>query len=371
MITLKNKYGLAFLPWIITFLLSPPYNFKKNFQVTNSIEDAQFYETVIEQIEEIKPMKYPPESHESKMEVRILPPLLLRCFSFIKLDYIPIIIYLLNLIFLFCLFYQINKFQEIHASGLIWKNILSLQIATIYTGINYLMDFWPMFDGWAFLLIMLFINSNNITKRIILFSLALFVDERSIFPLIASIVFLNINRANWKQEIIKITLLSLSIYFISRIFLAEFVGLRSPFIVSKDVHIFNFISWTEIHFLIISTINCFKGLWIFYIYLLLYTLFWSKKPSLEVVLYLLLMMLTFSASVSVMDFTRSMSYGFPIILFSIVLIHREKLKIINWLEPIFWTNLIIPITFFHSAGAIYYHEDLFTKISIMIFQQIK
>lgn len=362
---------------IVCLMICPPSNFKDNFTVRHSLEDFSYYEVILEQMDRIGPLDYPFNMHESKMEVRILMPLILRFIYPFDPQYLPFFIYALNIIALFAFSVELNRFQKVHLPGVKPGFLLSLCFGTIYTGVSFVMDYWPMFDGMVFLLVMIAINQKDSRVATFLLFLSLFVDERALFPSFMALSFLHGERM---KPFVWNAFLLLLLYFGARVFLHLQYGLRSPFSKTEDLRLFGYVNQDRVHLFTIAFANCFKTLWILPI--LSIVLFMRRKDVglvryLQYTIILLCFLGSAFAAFSVNDFTRSLSYGFPFFLFSMKFCY-ERFSDLSPLKGagehvrngvfstfmgfLIMSNIINETHLYHSSESIFSTVDIFSRL---------
>ena len=369
---LSNKYWASLVPVFVCLLLSPPYNFKENFTVVYSSTDFHYYDIIIDQMKEIKHLPYAEETHESKMETRILMPLILKSLLPNNTKHLPILIYIINLIALYAFSLLICIFQKRKLPEIRPIFLTSLLFTTIYTGISFAMDFWPMFDGIAFLLIITALNQDNKYSPPLLILLSLFIDERSLFPGAMILIFQCKNQMH--VSIIQIFAIIFA-YLGIRVLLQQFYGLNDVFHKSHDLILFGYIDKYNFNYFLIAIINCFKNLWLLPIYAI-FILCRSKTLKLSINQILTIIgigtcfLFSFFAATAVYDFTRSFSYGFPFFLISIKYLYNESHVINNktvlplsyLMVILIFCNLITETHFFHSGASLFNTVDILSKI---------
>jgi hypothetical protein len=370
---LTNKYWGSFIPVLICLFLSPPFDYKGNFTVIQSSSDFHYYDVIVEQMKEIKHLPYSEETHESKMEVRILMPLILKLLLPNNTKHLPILIYIINLTALYAFSLQICIFQKRKLPEIRPIFLTSLLFTTIYTGICYAMDFWPMFDGIAFLLLITALNQDIKYTPPLLLLLSLFIDERSLFPGAMILIYQSKNQI--QVSIIQLFFIILT-YLGIRIFLNEFYGLNNVFHKSHDLVFFGYITKENFSLFLIAIINCFKNLWILPIYVifLLRRSTALKLNTNQILAFIGIsscFLCSFFAATAVTDFTRSFSYGFPLFLISLKYIHDESyikknntivISLSHLIIIIIICNLLTETHFFHSGSSIINTVDLLSKI---------
>jgi hypothetical protein len=377
MITIKNKfltnkYWGAFIPVLVCLFLSPPFDYKGNFTVIQSSSDFHYYDVIVEQMKEIKHLPYGEETHESKMEVRILMPLILKLLFPSNTKYLPILIYFINLIALYVFSLQICIFQKRKLPELRPIFLTSLLFTTIYTGITFAMDFWPMFDGIAFLLIITALNQDNKYIPPLLILLSLFIDERSLFPGVMILIYQN-NKLIYKS-IIQFCAIIVS-YLGIRILLHDLCGLNDVFHKSHDLILFGYIDKNNFNYFLTAIINCFKNLWLLPIYAIFIlcrskTLPLTTNQILGIIGIGCCFLFSFFAAAAVADFTRSFSYGFPFFVISLKHIYNESHYIKNkpvvplsyFMMIIIFCNIMTETHFFHSGVSLYNTVNLLSRI---------
>jgi hypothetical protein len=369
----SNKYWGSLIPVLVCLFLSPPTNFTENFTVVSTAKDFHYYDIIIDQMKEIKHLPFPEETHESKMEVRILVPLVLKFLYPLNTQHLPIFIYIINLIALYAFSIQLCIFQTRSLPIIQPIFLTSLLFGTVYTGISFTMDFWPMFDGIAFLLLLTSLNQDNKYLSPVIILLSLFIDERSIFPGAMILIYQNKNQLS--KSVIQIFAIVLT-YFGLRTLLHEFYGLNSVFVKSHDLVLWGYINKDNFGLFLIATINCFKHLWIFPLSALLIfhksttsTLGWDH--ILKIIGIGFCFVGSFLAATAVADFTRSFSYGFPLFLISLKYIYNEfyinkkdkiGISLSHLILVIIFCNLITETHFFHSGESLFNTVDILSKI---------
>jgi hypothetical protein len=345
---------------------------RNNF-LTNKYWGSFIPDVIVEQMKEIKHLPYSEETHESKMEVRILMPLMLKLLLPNNTKHLPILIYIINLIALYAFSLQICIFQQRKLPEIRPIFLTSLLFTTIYTGICFAMDFWPMFDGIAFLLLITAFNQDIKYTPPLLILLSLFIDERSLFPGAMILIYQSKNRI--QVPIIQLFAIT-SAYLGIRILLHEFYGLNNLFHKSHDLVLFGYITKNNFSLFLIAIINCFKNLWI----LPIWAIFMLRRSTnlklttnqiLSIIGISSCFVCSFLAAAAVNDFTRSFSYGFPIFLISLNYIYTEilekknskrQISLSNLIMVIIFCNLITETHYFHSGISLYNTIDLLTKI---------
>jgi hypothetical protein len=310
-------------------------------------------------------MGFPEASHENKMEVRILIPFILRYLYVFDESYLPIFIYIINLFSLYLFSLQLIRFQHEKLPGIGPSWLLPLLFTTIYTGISFVMDYWPMFDGIAFLLISIAMNMRSYAFKTCLLLCALFIDERSIFG--AAMILMVDLESNYMKAIASGFSL-LFAYLAIRMMLTYYYGLNSIFKPSADLSFFKYIHKDNFNFFITALINCFKGLWL----LPVLTYFKINRRlsifnSFSYVTITMIFLASLFGSLLVADFTRSFSYGFPFFLYSLYYLHRMKINADHLritLQVIIFSNILTVTYFFHSENEIYNTTDIITKVGI-------
>jgi hypothetical protein len=369
----SNKYWGSLIPVFVCLFLSPPSNFTENFTVVSSATDFHYYDIIIDQMKEIKHLPFPEETHESKMEVRILMPLVLKFFHPLNTKYLPIFIYILNLFALYAFSIQLCIFQTRSLPKIQPIFLTSLLFGTVYTGISFTMDFWPMFDGIAFLLLLISLNQDNKYLTPIFILLSLFIDERSLFP--GAMILIYQSRNLIQVSIIQSFAIILT-YIGIRVFLYKVYGLNNVFHKSHDLVFFGYITKNNFSLFLIAIINCFKSLWILPICVIIIfrrstALMLTTNQFLAIIGIGSSFICSFLASTAVYDFTRSFSYGFPIFLISLKYIHQEllsnrnsklQISLSQLILIVIFCNLITETHYFHSGDSLFNTVDLFSRI---------
>jgi hypothetical protein len=371
MITIRkiqdNRFAIALVPIILCLFLAPPHNFSDNFTIVSSTKDFHYYDFLLEQIREIRHMGFPESAHENKMEVRILIPLLLRYIYVFDQQYLPVFIYVINLICLYLFSLQLIRFQQQRLPNLRPLWLTPLLFTTIYTGITFVIDFWPNFDGIAFLLVAIAMNTRSFPVKTVLLLSALFVDERSIFG--AAMIFL-VDLEHDHRKSIAYGLALIFTYMLIRTLLTNFYGLNSIFKRSSDLIFFKYIHKDNFSFFTMAVVNCFKGLWLLPLFLCwnwIRELSFSARLSYAGLAVIFIGILL--GSLLVADFTRSFSYGYPFFLYTLYYLHKVNHNMIStkmMLQVIIFTNILTVTYFFHSENEIYSTTDIITKIGISL-----
>lgn len=371
MITIKkvsdNKFVLAILPMILCLFLAPPNNLKEHFSIVRDSTDFKYYDFLLEQIKETRHMGFPEASHENKMEVRILIPMILRYLYVFDVEKLPIFVYFLNLVCLYLFSVQLIRFQREKMTELKPYWLTPMLFASIYTGISFVIDYWPVFDGVAFMLIAFAMNTSSFPIKTLLLLCSLFVDERSIFA--AGMIFLIDMEKNFKKSIFHGILLITSYIFI-RVILTRQYGLNSVFHKTSDLSLFKYIHKENFNYFTIAIINCFKGLWLLPV--LLYTRFKNGISSSSRLIFAAMTILfigCFLGSLLVADFTRSFSYGYPFFLYALFYLYKSNINVSSIsliLHILVITNILTLTYYFHSENEIYNTTDLLTKLGISL-----
>ena len=167
-----------------------------------------------------------------------------------------------------------------------------------------------------------------------------FVDERSIFALLISIFFFarvrnNIYNHNNKKQYLSLLTVLLT-YVIIRLSLQSFYSINSGTSAIGGVAMnFNF------QFIPITTFSTFE---FSIIPILMASLLFWHLNKLDLILFILLIVSIVGISNLVFDVSRSLAYGFPLILTSLILISRNQTKNLTnkLLIIIIALNLLIP-----------------------------
>jgi hypothetical protein len=371
MITLKrvldNNFAVAILPVILCLFLAPPHNFTENFTIVRDTKDFKYYDFLLDQMNETRHMGFPEASHENKMEVRILIPLILRYLYIFDVEKLPIFIYFINLICLYLFSRQLIRFQQEKMPNLKPLWLTPLLFTSIYTGISFVMDYWPMFDGIAFMLVAYAMNSRSFSIKTLLLLCSLFIDERSIFG--AGMIFLIDMESNYWKPLLHGFILIIS-YVLIRMLLTHQFGLNSVFQKTSDLSFLKYINKENFNFFIIALINCFKGLWSLPVFLFLrHKSGFTSSGRLIYAAMIIIFLGSLLGSLLVADFTRSFSYGYPFFLYTVYYLYHCRISInsINLiLHVLIITNILTVTYYFHSENEIYNTTDLFTKIGISL-----
>lgn len=367
----KSIISAYFFIFLISLVLAPPANFAENLTVREDPDDWHYYEVVASQIERIGPLDYPPASHEKKRETRLLVPVLFKALPFAHGPHLPVFLWIFHWICHFLLFLQIVVFQREKLPGLHPPWLLAACMAFIWPCQMLLGDFGPTFDGVAILLLVAGLNRRSDVACVAALLLAMTVDERSLFPALAILCFRQIGREGWMRPFASGACL-FALYALYRMFLTHRYGITPLFHVSDDVRPFMFVTANNIYLFVIATLNLYKGL-----YLLLFPAAWIllRSPS-EAVgparnwLWLgciaVLTGMIGGVSLSVADFTRSLAYSFPVVLFGLAGLPKSVLA--N--STVFWMiagfNLITPTMGYNSGESVHFSVNLFSKIAARI-----
>ncbi|CAN1576875.1 hypothetical protein MCERE19_04028 [Spirosomataceae bacterium] len=274
------------------------------------------------------------KSHLDKVGFRFMAPLVA---NILKLNYYELV-YLLFFGFFFFYYFLIRFFEnnQFETTSIVLAPLL---FATTFIGKWGLYDAW-YFDGFAYLLILVSICGYNPLITFITGLSSCFVDERSIFALLISIFFFarvrnNIYNHNNKKQYLSLLTVLLT-YVIIRLSLQSFYSINSGTSAIGGVAMnFNF------QFIPITTFSTFE---FSIIPILMASLLFWHLNKLDLILFILLIVSIVGISNLVFDVSRSLAYGFPLILTSLILISRNQTKNLTnkLLIIIIALNLLIP-----------------------------
>jgi hypothetical protein len=253
-------------------------------------------------------------SHEAKMEVRLTLPTLFKMMPFISAAKRPYALLLIEVILFIISINILIKYFKAQGQNIMWVFFMF----TTFFGTIFLFDYWPMGDPFAiFFGILLITNRKDWINPIYTF-IGLFTDERFLFFILIKIILdcapLD-NRLDKKifYRIIFMLFTYLLPYFISRTVLTFSHGLR-PLLESKtsDVEILLWYNNDHLYATIFALLCWLKGFWVL---IISYFGFLCKKHAYVKILFIFLFLsIVVIGSYSVADFSRTLNFGFLIIL---------------------------------------------------------
>jgi hypothetical protein len=253
-------------------------------------------------------------SHEAKMEVRLTLPTLFKLMPFISAAKRPYALFLIEVILLIISINILIKYFKAQGQNVMWVFFMF----TTFFGTIFLFDYWPMGDPFAiFFGILLITNRKDWINPIYTF-LGLFTDERFIFIILIKFILecapLD-NRLDKKifYRFIFMLFTYLLPYFICRTVLTSSHGLR-PLLQSKtsDVEILLWYNNDHLYATTFALLCWLKGFWVL---IISYFGFLYKRHSYVKVLSIFTFLsIVVIGSYSVGDFSRTLNFGFLIVL---------------------------------------------------------
>jgi hypothetical protein len=274
-----------------------------------------------------------PMDHFAKVGLRLIVPLIgyFTPFSGIQGKFAMLLI--VKIIMGYFFYKKLFEFLDSKINNRVTALIVTLGISISYIGSTFVSDY-QNFDDFGYFFILLFLTSNS--KSTIYFSaiLAAFSDERTILPLIiiALYKFPKINFFNCYNYSILLA--------IGSRFFVGFIFQLFPSIQNGGVILFDYVFHGNINYLFIGLYSAFKSFWLI---ILLY-IYINQNFNLRNIGIVISMLGILIISVSVWDLTRSLCYGFPLLIISIIEIHKKfnSQTIMKLLGVMLMVNMISP-----------------------------
>lgn len=301
-----------------------------------------------------------PMDHFAKVGLRLIVPLIghFAPFSGIQGKFATLLI--VKIIMGYFFYKKLFEFLDSKINNRITALAVTLGISISHIGSTFVSDY-QNFDDFGYYFILLFLTGKS--KSTIYFSaiLAAFSDERTILPLIiiALYKFPKINLFNCYNYSI---FLALALRFFVGYFFQLF-----PSINNGGVILFDYVLHGNINYLLIGIYSAFKSFW------LIILLYIYKNPNLNLKTtgIFISMIGILIISVSVWDLTRSLCYGFPLLIISIIEIHKkyDSQTIIKLLGVLLMVNMISPD--YSVCDNIFCSQNFLTKIFVHFFNPTK
>ncbi|MBB5282897.1 hypothetical protein HNQ92_001018 [Rhabdobacter roseus] len=290
---------------------------------------------------------YPPAVHEAKISFRLLMPLLARFSPFKDLNIRMAYLFFIQHIAGFFFFLFLIKLAWRYTQDKATSALLAIAISVTYLGHCFFYELFGFFDGVAFTLLLISVYYPRAWWAVLCFFLSFWIDERAV--LASGLIFLlltepeNIFRKeHFKSIFLKAFpfLVAYVVYITIRKGLELKFGLTVPIGTEHDAGLGLIIQ--QIRTIPLATFLSYEGLWILII-VGIYAA-WRKHKRLEVSLYMVAFFIIMLVSWSVWDVTRSLVYGFPVILFCLrqVALSTTKTTLFTLILLVFILNFIIP-----------------------------
>jgi hypothetical protein len=259
-----------------------------------------------------------PASHEAKMTFRLAIPMLIRLF-FLKSRFA---VYGFQIIIAWFFFYLTRSLFFKILQDRVLSFILTLAIAFIFTGQQFVTDIYGAFDCFAMFFILLAMYYNNPLAIFIGVSLVLWTDERGGLMSLFIIPWVLINQSpDPKKNIIQrlgdlLDSKILSYFFAVAFYIIIRLYLQHKFALSAHIdnmHLKDALA--RINMSYFGLWEAFEGLWLV-VLLFAFCLFNTRNYFLFFILACITGLICFSAFI-VADITRSMTYLFPLLIISI------------------------------------------------------
>lgn len=305
--------------------------------------------------------KLDPTSHEAKMTFRLTIPLLIKLFSIRS----RFVVYGLQIVVAWFFFYLTRSLLMKILHDRVLSFILTLAIAFIYTGEQFVTDIYGAFDCFTIFFILLAMYYNNALAIFICVSLAVWTDERGglmslfIIPWILIIQPPDTKKKYGFRELrslFDLKILSCSValvlYMVARFWLQQKFSLSSHMNVIKPT---DFLRRKEIA--LFGLWEAFEGLWP--VVLLSALCFFKSRDYFLLTILAGLTAMVCYAAFSVADITRSMTYLFPLLIISVYYLakfHPELKPVLT--RTILYGFLICILTpTYHSEGLNLIHKN--------------
>lgn len=244
-----------------------------------------------------------PESHEARLTFRLTAPLIgkvLPTNDFLhRMQGLFVIYNLCGVLF----FYLLICFAEAHFGSRLASFLLPWCFAVIYAGKIFFCDTAIFFDGLAYLFLLIAISSRKPGWVFAGLFLAFYTDERAIigsgFVLLYYVLQQRLGKDH-RAAIYAVFAAGVS-YVISRLWLQHSTGMSTPV---SDLRFAHVAQYTYFSFILLGVFVAFKSYWLLFgAGLFLFKGFWPRAIFIGTLLAVIV------AGVSVLDFSRSISYG--------------------------------------------------------------
>jgi hypothetical protein len=296
-----------------------------------------------------------PESHEARLTFRLTPPLIGKMLPTDNMLHRMTGLFVIQNICGLLFFYLLILFAEANFNNRLFSFLLPWCFAVLYVGKTFFGDMIFFFDGLAYLFLLISICSRNPLLVFGSLFLAFYTDERALIGSGFVMLFhvLQTQRGKPGKPAIISIVAAIFIYFATRLFMQTQLGMMTP---SGDINLTNTTTHTYFGFVILGVFTTFKSFWLIFILGLFYIKgFWPRS------IYTITLLTVIVGGISVMDFSRSIAYGFVGLLAVLFCLYKEQVRAKN-------LNILMLILFFTSfinpAYDVHRHE-VFLNRSIL------
>ncbi|MCF2489226.1 hypothetical protein [Dyadobacter sp. CY347] len=272
------------------------------------------------------------ETHGAKIDFRLTVPLLAKAIGVTGTNAKSVVfIYLIQSALLIPFLFVLIKLLLKHLSRSSVLPIV-LGISTIYLAKAFIWDYDFWFDGFAYFFLLLGMYFHN---RIAIFStltLACWTDERAVIALSSIFLFRLLSESDfnirsvkgfwsvsyWAEHRSNIVLVVAIFYLALRILLSNRFGLHTPTGKGSGVDL-SLIPYQLKHRLA-GIFLSFEGLWILFVVSVFYLI--KKGETFLAFTMMSIMLIHIIIAYSVFDISRSLTYGFPLLILSAVIIQK-------------------------------------------------
>lgn len=313
------KCRAVILSWIVaTFFSSPSaYEFLRTDWMENQKAAVQKFEHPLRDMSD-----YPPESTQSKRTFRITVPLIAHL---LRLDIIWV--YVLQWICGFLLLAVTVRMVDDWFHDRLTAFLATLYLAAIYPGSAAFLEYWSLFDAFAYLFLAfaLYFSSPPLIGTLVL--AAAYTDERALIASPAIILFHAI-RLTPRESLVRPTalfnrqtaavLIAWALYFIIRSYLAFAHQLTTA---TGGVGLAELLNFRQLHVSHIGLWGAFEAGWIFFPLAL--TALWISRERWLAVIWTCSLGMSIFAALLVQDITRSASYLIGSLLLAWLILSRR------------------------------------------------
>ncbi|MCF0052634.1 hypothetical protein LXM25_21360 [Dyadobacter sp. LJ53] len=277
------------------------------------------------------------ETHGAKIDFRLTVPLLAKAIGVSGANAKTVVfIYIIQSALLIPFLFVLIKLLLQHLSRSSVLPIV-LGISTIYLAKAFIWDYDFWFDGFAYFFLLLGLYFQNRMAIFLTLTLACWTDERSVIALSSIFLFHLLSENNFNIRSVKgfwstsrwagrrsnIVLLVAIFYLASRFFLSDRFGLHTPTGEGSGVEL-SLIPYQLKHRLA-GVFLSFEGLWILFLIAIAQLL--RRGETLLALAIASIMLIHIVIAYSVFDITRSMTYGFPLMILAAIIIQKHEFTV--------------------------------------------
>ncbi|GAB3251126.1 hypothetical protein GCM10027347_09360 [Larkinella harenae] len=306
-----------------------------------ALKESPSYQLILENYESLsrqaenpfQPQQVEVSSHSSKIAFRFIPTLLVHYVPATNLLTKMFSLYIINNVFGFLFFVGVLSLVFKFSNDKLFATLVACNFSVLYTGKSFFHDTYLWNDGIAFTFIVFSLLSRSSIIILLCLLAAYFTDERAIFSGLLALVYHKIVAADFKKPYPLLAssdwpyVLSFGVYFLIRLLLGYFLGLKTPSGDESGVALLirfrdSSFTWTNI----LGFVLVYKFAWL----LIFAPLKWMKQNRVILTVYCTGIVAIGVASFSVGDLTRSLSYGFVALLIGFVIFYKKCIQRLNY-----------------------------------------